>query len=415
MIAERLAKSLPFHYGWVIVATAILVISSCLGLARLGLGMLLPSMGSDLALTYSQMGYISTGNFVGYLIAVAIAPTIMGRLGARKTIVFGLVLIAFTTGLMSQMNGFIAAVVVYVMTGLGSGLANIPVMALLAHWFLSRFRGRATGIAVTGSGFAMMLAGVAVPEINQAFGVMGWRIGWGAIGVLSVLIALISWITLRDAPKEMGLLSVGEIKVSNPNPGPIPNAPQPKLINGIMIHMGLIYFAFGATYITYSTFIVTTLVQEFGYSENVAGIFWFWIGFLSLFSGLIFGPLSDKLGRRMTIAIVYGLQTVAYSLAAIATNGWMLYLSIGLYGIAVFSIPAIGAAMIGDYLGPRRAAAGLSFITFFFAAGQVVGPASAGIAADILGSFTPAYGFCALITGLAIFVTLKLKTPSNHG
>ncbi|MCW9034694.1 MAG: MFS transporter [Rhodospirillales bacterium] len=413
MIAKNLAERLPFHYGWVIAATAVTVIFSCLGMARLGLGMLLPSMGDDLSLSYSQMGYISTGNFVGYLIAVASAPYLMGKLGTRKTIVLGLLLIALTTMVMSQMQGFLAAIVVYIITGLGSGFANIPVMALLAHWFLSRYRGRAAGLAVTGSGFAIMLAGVVVPEINQTFGASGWRIGWGGIGALSALIALISWITIRDTPKEVGLLAVGEVKVSNPNLGPTPNIAQPKIFNGLMVHVGLIYFAFGATYITYSTFIVTTLIKEFGFSEDVAGGFWFWIGFLSLFSGLIFGPLSDRLSRKAAIAIVYGLQTAAYALAAVATSGWALYLSVGLYGIAVFSIPAIISAMMGDYLGPRRAAAGLSFITFFFAAGQVIGPASAGIAADILGSFTPAYGFSALVTGLAVIATLLLRTSKN--
>ena len=61
---------LPFHYGWVIVFTGTLCILACLGFGRFALGMLLPSMASTLHLSYSQMGFISTANFTGYLISV---------------------------------------------------------------------------------------------------------------------------------------------------------------------------------------------------------------------------------------------------------------------------------------------------------------------------------------------------------
>lgn len=42
-----------FHYGSVIVVAGFLTVFASLGLARFGLGMLLPSMGADLNLTYS--------------------------------------------------------------------------------------------------------------------------------------------------------------------------------------------------------------------------------------------------------------------------------------------------------------------------------------------------------------------------
>src|SRR3990172_11538086 len=70
----------PLHYGWVIVFTGTLCIFACLGFGRFALGMLLPSMASTLKLSYSQIGFISTGNFIGYLASVLffghIAPRI---------------------------------------------------------------------------------------------------------------------------------------------------------------------------------------------------------------------------------------------------------------------------------------------------------------------------------------------------
>ena len=144
---------LPFHYGWIIVMTGMVTIVACLGFARFALGMLLPAMGEALELSYTQMGFISTGNFVGYLAAVIISGKLYTRLGARKLIVSGLTLCALTMLVVSRAGGFWQVFVAYILTGLGSGASNVPMMALVSHWFRKSHRGRAAGLIVIGSGF----------------------------------------------------------------------------------------------------------------------------------------------------------------------------------------------------------------------------------------------------------------------
>ena len=58
--------SRSLHYGWVVVFAGLLCLFVSIGLGRMALGMLLPSMGKDIALSYAQMGFIGTGNFAGY-------------------------------------------------------------------------------------------------------------------------------------------------------------------------------------------------------------------------------------------------------------------------------------------------------------------------------------------------------------
>ena len=71
-----------------------------------------------------------------------------------------------------------------------------------------------------------------------------------------------------------------------------------------MIHLGSIYSLFGATYVVYATFIVTTMVNARGLGEGAAGTFWALVGVLSIFSGPLFGWMSNRLGRKL-----YGLPT----------------------------------------------------------------------------------------------------------
>jgi MFS family permease len=92
-----------------------------------------------------------------------------------------------------------------------------------------------------------------------------------------------------------------------------------------------------------------------------------------------------------------------------------LFGSVVLYGAAVFAIPAIMAAAVGDYLGKARAAAAFSIITFCFAIGQTLGPAVAGMVAESTGTFTGSYLASAVLTGLAVLWARFLPDPEPTG
>jgi MFS family permease len=79
------------------------------------------------------------------------------------------------------------------------------------------------------------------------------------------------------------------------------------------------------------------------------------VGGLSIASGPLFGWLSDRLGRKIGMMTVYTLFTVAYALVAANLPNIFLYASIGIFGLAVWSIPTIMSAAVGDYMGPARA------------------------------------------------------------
>jgi MFS family permease len=86
--------------------------------------------------------------------------------------------------------------------------------------------------------------------------------------------------------------------------------------------------------------------------------------------------------------IVFSLQTVSCLLIATRLPGMFLYLSIGFFGLVAWSIPSIMAATIGDYVGPKKSAAAIGFVTFIFGFGQISGPAVAGVLAERTGSFS---------------------------
>lgn len=406
-----LVAALPFHYGWVIAGAGLLTVFACLGIGRFSLGMLLPAMGADLGLSYAQMGMISTGNFIGYLLAVLACGRLVRALGARRVVFLALLTVGASLVLVSRSHGFVAALMLYFVTGMGSGAANVPAMGLVSHWFTRRMRGRAAGMMVIGSGFAIMFSGLLIPAVNAHWGVQGWRWGWLLLGLVVIVIALLCVSLLRNDPADLGLAPHGAAAgdVNSPTPSLDPDEHRRALA-----HLGAIYFLFGFTYVIYATFIVTTLVNERGFSEATAGRFWFWVGLLSLCSGPVFGALSDRAGRRIGLAAVFLLHGCAYLLVGLPLPDAAVYVSIALFGFAAWSIPGIMAAAVGDYVGPAHAVSAFGTLTFVFGLGQIAGPTIAGLLAEATRSFASSYLMAALLAAVAIYLSLRLKPPRER-
>jgi MFS family permease len=177
----------------------------------------------------------------------------------------------------------------------------------------------------------------------------------------------------------------------------------------MLLHCGTIYFIFGFTYVIYVTFIVTVLVNEYGFSEKVAGTFWSWVGLLSLVSGPVFGTLSDRLGRKTGLMIVFSIQTLSYLLVGMQLTGPALMLSIGCFGIVAWSIPSIMIALVGDLVGAQNTVRVFGLITFIFGMGQISGPYLAGLMAEKTGNFSGSFLMAAAMTSVAVIISSRLK------
>jgi MFS family permease len=404
------------HYGWVVVIAGMLTIFASIGFGRFALGMLLPSMGVSLRLTYAEMGLISTGNLVGYLVAVYGVRFLVRRFGARWTVTFGLILVGGSMIVVGRAIGFADSLVLYTLTGLGSGIANVPVMGLVSLWFARQQRGKAAGLMVIGNGLAIAVAGLLVPAVNGALGPEGWRTNWLILALVVMAVAVVCGVILRNHPAELNLVPVGAPPAADTQGAANATLDQQAPLDSgktrlLLAHLGAIYALFGGSYVIYATFIVTSLVADHGYTEMTAGTFWVWIGVLSVFSGPVFGSLSDRIGRRAGLAVVFSFQATSYALAAAAGSTGALWLSVVLFGVVAWSTPSIMAAAVGDYMGAAHAADAFGTVTVIFGIGQIVGPALAGVAADHFGGFAASFWLASALAVAALGLALMLRPP----
>jgi MFS family permease len=370
---------------------ATLVVFGALGLARFGYTAVLPAMQVGLEMNNAQAGALATANLVGYLALSVIGGAMAARYGPRAVIGVGLAVAGVGMLLTGLANGFYGAALWRGVTGVGSGASNVPVMGLLAAWFARRRRGLAAGIAVAGSSLGLMFVGPIAPRILSAYGENGWRVCWFVFGGVALLLAVASLLILRNRPWREGMTRVGE-EADEAAP-----ASQEKAVSWASVylsptvfHVGAVYAAFGFSYIIYVTFFVKCLVAEGGYTDQSAGRLFMIVGWFSLLCGLIWGTVSDVIGRKGALVIVYLIHTAAFGLFALWPAPAGFTVSAVLFGLSAWSIPAIMAALCGDLLGARLAPAGLGFITLLFGIGQAIGPYVAGAIADAADSLFPA-------------------------
>jgi MFS family permease len=396
-------KEGKLHYGWVVIFMGLLTTIAAHGFGRMSYTIILPAMKDGLGFNYTQLGLLGTGNFIGYLTMAIIGGFLAAHFGTRIVITAALILMGITMILTGLAQSFGFAFFMRLLTGLGNGASYVPAMALGSAWFTMKKRGFATGIVSAGIGIGTLISGLLVPPILSAFGANGWRFSWYILGGAVLLISGIVYQFVRSNPEQKGLRQVGEEQSDAVRPD-----------SGSVWYLGLVYFFYGLSYIIYMVFFAAYLVKEMGFSQEWAGGLWALVGGLSIFCGMIWGKISDLLGRSRGAALAYLVLGLSYIIYALIKVKFGFYLSAVFFGLTAWSIPTIMAAAAGDFVGPRLAPAGLGFITLFFGIGQALGPALGGYLADVSGSFTLPFMVAGGISLVGMVLSFYLKKPSQE-
>ena len=239
---------------------------------------------------------------------------------------------------------------------------------------------------------------------------------WYILGTLVLIVAAIVLGFIRNQPADKGLLPVGQEKKEE-----IPAAQAQGKVSSLdwgkvykmkaLWYLGVVYFFYGMSYSIYMVFFAAYLQKEMGYTQAWASGLWAMAGGLSIFCGVIWGSISDWIGRGKGAACAYLVLGVSYLIFAMVKIEAGFYISAILFCLTARSIPTIMATAAGDFVGPRLAPAGLGFITLFFGIGQSAGPALGGRLIEASHSFVLAFLVAGVISLCGMVLSLYLKKP----
>lgn len=372
------------RYRYVVLVLAFCAVMASIGFTRFAYTVIMPEMRQSLGLAYTEMGTIGSVGFAVYMLANVPAGLAAARFGMKRTMACALALTSVGLFGLATAHGFTASVLASVVVQAGSAGANVAAFAILTPWFPVHQRGRAMGIAMGGAGAGITLIGFLVPLL-MTMSSAGWRAGWAAIGGITLLLAIVCAVALRDHPAAR-------------RPGPVEW--RSMLTTPAVSASCVLVLLFGFEYIVFGTFFAAHL-RAGGRTAAEAGHLWSAVGILMMASGLVGGALSDRIGRFAALAAVMGAQALASFALASTVAGPGLWAAIVLYGATVMGFPAILSAIAGDVVGPARASAFIAIVNVCFGLGQTIGPLAAGAIIDATGSVRTAFLLGAVVSLVA--------------
>jgi MFS family permease len=345
---------------------------------------LLPDYVSELGLSKAQAGVLSASYAAGTLLAALPAGLLAARIGPRRTVIGGLLLLGFS----SVAFGFAHQFVLLDAARLIQGGAGALIWSGALTWLISAsppdHRGSVIGTAL-GTAVAGALLG---PALGALAAEVGTEPVFGAVLVVAIFLAIIAAGTPEaEAPEPQDLRVVAETILS-----------RPILIATAFVAVPSLMF--GALDV-----LAPLQIADLGGSHAlIAGGFIAGAALEGMLAPIV-GRFSDRAGRRLPFMV--GLTICAVAMAALAVGQAIGVVMAGLMlaslGGGICFTPAL--TMLSEVAESSRLhqgfAAGLSNMAW--AAGQVIGGLAGGGVASIAGNAAPSLAIIGLLLGTVLY------------
>ena len=369
--------------------------------------LLLPLIGNELGLTYSQIGLIITCQYIAAAVA-NIPGGVVVDTGGRKGLLMAASLfwVGFPYLLIGFTHGYLMLLACVALVGFGNSIWHPTAIPTLGQRYPDR-KGLVLSLHGMGGNVGDAIAPIVV---GAALAVFTWR----EVVVVNVLpglvVALLMFVFL-------GSMRLGSKKASAHESQSL--ARYWDGLRQLFRNRALILLSTGSTFrsMTQSallTFLPVYLAHDMGYSPFVVGACLFALQAAGFAAAPIAGHLADRMGRR---SIVMGsMATTAVVLLAMAFSGGSA-LFVALVAVLGFFLYAIRPVIQAWLLEATPKNMGGSSIGILFGAqalGAAAGPFLAGMVADRQGLISTFY-FLAVTIVIANLFVIFIPKPNAEG
>ena len=381
---------------WWYAFASMMVTISTLGFARMSFGILMPFMKENLSLTYEQAGMLGTATSIGYLGMVLFAGILASKWGSKRLVVWGTFLVAIGLLYLSWVTSFISCIVAMAMIGVGTAFTYTPLVNIVVGWF-PRQRGMMIGFLVSGLGLGTLISSTLIPFFTTWFSDSGWRYLWLLYGILSLVVVLVAQAILRDPP--IPLRKKGQRDDS--------------LLREVYLHKGvllvaIIYGLIGFAYLIPQSFLFSYFLES-NVDRYSAGRIMAFGGIMSIFSGPLWGTISDRIGRKKSLLITLFLGAGSMLIPILFPIQIGFVVSQFLWGVTVVGMLSLIQALSTEQIHHSYAPIALGYTTVFFAVGQLAGPGLSGWMIDHVGGIPSALLLCCGLLFTAFILATQLQ------
>lgn len=292
---------------------------------------LLPEIGSGLGVSASLAGQMVTVYALGSLLA-AIPLTIATQSWRRRSVllltIVGFLLFNSVTALSSSYG---LTLVARFFAGVSAGLAWSLIAGYARRMVVPQLQGRALAVAMVGAPIALSLG---VPLGTWLGGLMGWRMAFGLMSAMTLM--LIVWVLIKvpDYPGQSSSqrMALGDVFFTP----------------GVRSVLGVVFTWMLAHNILYTY--VAPFVSESGLASDVDLVL-LTFGVAALAGIWLTGRLVDRHLRNTVLASLATFAAVSVFFGSFAGSAWAIYVGVFIWGLTFGGAATLLQTALADSAG----------------------------------------------------------------
>lgn len=370
--------------------------------------LLLPIIGHELGLSFSQIGFIMTCQYIAGAVANVPGGVLVDTVG-KKGLLMGVSLfwVGFPYLLMGFTHGYLMLLACVALVGVGNSLWHPTAIPTLAQRFPQR-KGYVLSLHGMGGNAGDALAPLVVGALLAWF-------SWREVVALNVVPGLVMSLLILVF---LGTLRMGGKAAPSPKAATASSeqgqgmAQYLQGLKGLMRNRSLVLLSTGGAFRSMTqnallTFLPLFLAREMGYSPTWVGVAMFVLQAAGLAASPVAGHLSDKMGRRSVLMGTMAMTAVILVFMAVAGRSTAFVFFVALLGFFLYAIRPVIQAWTVEATPKHMGGSAIGILFGAQSLGSSVAPLIGGVLADAYGLGTVFYflAFTIVCANVLIFFT----------
>jgi len=359
------------------------------------------------------------------------------RLGPRRIIFIGLLVLGCGFLFLSQVQNLWMFYIAFIIMALGQGMGGwLPMNTLLNNWFV---RNRATAMGIS-SAISRLGALILIPAMAWAVDPdednLGWRMTAVILAVMAFSLAIPITKVIRNRPEDMGLRTDGDpaeeesasdvtLTADDSEQGTadsVPVVPEGDFtLKQAMRTSSFWLIAFGHGFtsmiiISIMAHLAPLLTLDRGYSVPTAGLVVTAYTAVSMIFQIIGGYVGDRMPKRIALFVFSSIQAGAIFILIFAPNLGYIFLFAVVFGMGFGGRNPLTTSIRGDYFGRSSFGKIMGMTQLPMNVLLLIAPIFAGYMRDTYGTYDVAFitlaGFN-FLGGVLLLMAKKPTLPSN--
>jgi MFS family permease len=368
--------------------------------------LILPIIGKELGLSYSQIGLIMTCQYIAGAVANIPGGVLVDTVGRKGVLMAtSLFWVGFPYLLMGFTHSYLMLLGCVALVGFGNSLWHPTAIPTLAHRFPER-----KGLVLSLHGMGGNVGDAIAPIVVGALlAVLSWREVVVLNVVPGIVIALLLFVFLgtlqlggkkREAPRDPGAQSLRDYFRGLPE---------------LFRNRGLVLLSTSSAFRSMTqnallTFLPVYLAYEMGYSPFWVGACMFALQTAGFAAAPIAGHLSDRMGRKSVMMTSMAMTAVVLVFMALAGKSLAFVFFVAVLGFFLYAIRPVLQAWLLETTPRNMGGTSIGVLFGAQAIGSSIGPLLGGLVADSYG-LTATFAFLAgTIVAANLFILFMPKT-----